>query len=208
MIKEKSQIWVLISKQLGKLFAKLPFPPIFYTWSTIPAGLVGMFFMIHQAIGLAIAFFLLAGLLDLIDGAVARHSNRTSYKGAFLDGSLDRFIDFMLIFSYFWLAIETPWLGLGQWICISIFVAIMPSFLVAYANHRQAVNDPHETVIWRILNRGEMYLLMLLVPFMSQYNAVWAGYLLVLFVILSTITTFQALFMTLYLSEKLKDTKE
>jgi len=202
MIKEKSKTWALISKQLGGLFAKLPFSPNCYTWLTIPTALAAMLFMINHAIGWSITLFIVAGILDLIDGALARHLEQTTYRGAFLDGSLDRFIDFMLIFSYFWLSIHTPWLPLGQWICLAIFFAIMPSCLVAYANHRQAVDDPHETVIWRILNRGEMYVLMLLIPFVSQYSAVWAGYLLVTFVVLSAITTLQALFMTLHLSGK------
>ena len=37
----------------------------------------------------------------------------------------------------------------------------MPSFTVAYANHRGAVNDDNETLIWRIMNRGEMFILMM-----------------------------------------------
>ncbi len=110
-----------------------------------------------------------------------------------LDGSLDRFIDFMLLFSYFWLPITPPWLPLSQWICLAMFFAIMPSFEVAYANHRKAVIDPDETIIWRILNRGEMYLLMLVIPINSLYNSLWAGYLLIALVMLSGITTLQTI---------------
>jgi archaetidylinositol phosphate synthase len=202
MIKEKSETWRLISHWLGRCFAQLPMPPSFYTWLTFPTALIAMLYMINGKVGLSILLFIVAGILDLIDGAVARYLQKTTCRGAFLDGSLDRFIDFMLIFGYFWLSIETPWLPLGQWICMTVFFAVMPSFLVAYANHRQAVDDPHETVIWRILNRGEMYVLMLLIPLVSQYSPTWAGYLLVTLVVLSVITTLQALLMTLYLSEK------
>ena len=202
MIKEKSRIWLRVSKQIGRLFAKLPFPPNYYTWLTLPTALLGMIWMIQLKIGLAILLFLISGVLDLIDGAVARQLNQTTYRGAFLDGSLDRFVDFMLIFSYFLLPLQTPWLPLGQWLFITLFFAIMPSFLVAYANHRRAVDDPHEVIIWRILNRGEMYVWMLLIPIVSQYSAVWAGYLLIGLAIVSAITTLQALSKTLSLSAK------
>ena len=78
----------------------------------------------------------------------------------------------------------------------------MPSFEVAYANHRKAVDDDTETVIWRVLNRFEMYVLMLLIPFLTVFSSVWAGYLLVVLVVLSTVTTLQTFFATLYHAKK------
>ncbi len=200
MIKEKSKTWAAISRKIGQIFSKLPFTPDFYTWSTVPIALIGLIAIITHAIWLGCSFFLLAGILDLVDGALARHLNCASYRGAFLDGSLDRFIDFMLLFSYFWLPITTSWLPLSQWICLAMFFAIMPSFEVAYANHRKAVIDPDETIIWRILNRGEMYLLMLLIPISSLYHSLWAGYLLIALVVLSGITTFQTIWISLKFS--------
>lgn len=200
MIKEKSKIWAAISRRIGICFAFLPFPPNFYTWLTLPAAVAGFILMSQGAVILSIAVFVLAGFLDLIDGALARQLNCSSARGAFLDGSLDRFVDFLLIFGYFWLPIQTPWLPLSQWLYIAIFFAIMPSFEVAYANHRKAVVDPNETLIWRFLNRGEMYFLMLLIPLFTLFNAVWAGYLLVALVFLSIITTVQTLYLTLKLA--------
>lgn len=201
MIKEKSQIWANISKGLGKCFARLPFQPSVYSWLTLPTAFIALLFMIHHHIFTSTIIFLIAGLLDLIDGAVARHTQQQSHRGAFLDGSLDRFIDFFLIFGYFWLPIQTPWWSLGQWIAAAIFFAIMPSFEVAYANHRKAVDDPEEKIIWRILNRGEMYTIMLLIPLISIISPVWAGYLLVILVVLSFITTLQTFFTTLKLAK-------
>lgn len=198
MIKEKSKTWAKLSANIGTAFSRLPLSPNFYTLITIPTAFFGMLALIKQNIIAGILLFLLAGFFDIVDGALARSTNRTSYAGAFLDGSLDRFIDFMLIFSYFWLPIHTPGLTLGQWICMAIFFAIMPSFEVAYANHRRAVIDPDEKIIWRILNRGEMYIIMLLIPLLSTRSPLWAGYLLIALVVLSAITTLQTLVSTVY----------
>jgi len=200
MIKEKSKTWAYISLKLGAIFAYFPLTPNCYTWSTIPFALAGLLFIMIGAIWVGIVFFLISGILDLVDGALARHLNCTTSRGAFLDGSLDRFIDFIIIFSYFWLPIDTPGLPLGQWLCLAIFFAIMPSFEVAYANHRQAVEDPEEKIIWRILNRGEMFFLMLLIPILSIYSSVWAGYCLIALVLLSVVTTIQTLWTTLRLT--------
>jgi archaetidylinositol phosphate synthase len=196
MLKEKSTTWSFITSRLGAACSRLPLPPNFYTWLTLVPAVGGMAAIIQGSIWVGVLLFLLSGLLDLIDGEVARRLNRTSAYGAFLDGSLDRFVDLMLIFSYFWLSIETPWLNLGQWLCLAIFFAVMPSFEVAYANHRKAVNDPDETIIWRILNRDEMFFMMLLIPIVAKYSAVWSGYLLLALVFLSIITTLQTIYLT------------
>lgn len=201
MIKEKSQAWVKISKKLGVWFDQLPFHHHFYTWMTIPISLLGLFAITKQDIWVGVLLYSLAGILDVIDGALARHRNQASGYGAFLDGSLDRFIDFIVIFSYFWLPIVTPWMPLTHWIAIAIFFALMPSFEVAYANHRKAVDDPDEKIIWRILNRGEMYILMLIIPIISIDSPKWSGYLLLLLIGLAIATTFQTLFYTLKLSK-------
>jgi archaetidylinositol phosphate synthase len=201
MIKEKSQTWANISVALGRTFSRLPMKPNFYSWSTVPTALAGMACMAYHHIFSGILLFLLSGLLDLVDGAVARYRGQSSHRGAFLDGSLDRFIDFFLIFSFFWIPMHTLWLNQSQWICCAVFFAIMPTFEVAYANHRKAVDDPDEKIIWRILNRGEMYTIMLLIPLLSLVSPYFSGYLLIFFVVLSFITTLQTIFATLRLAD-------
>lgn len=202
MIKEKLTAWTRYSQLIGALFAKLPFTPDFYTWLTVPVALASMLCIVYGAVWTGVGGFIAAGALDLVDGAVARHTNQTSNSGAFLDGSLDRFIDCALIFSYFWLPLHTPLLPAAQWIYLAMFFAIMPSFEVAYANHRGAVADPEEKYIWRILNRGEMYVLMLLVPVTSQYSSLIAGYVVTGLVALAALTTVQTIVTTLRLAAK------
>lgn len=202
MIKEKCVWWRNFSEQLGQRMLRLPITANAYTWLTFVLGILGYIFIAHNFSVTGLVFFILAGLFDVVDGAVARAGGKSSHYGAFLDGSLDRFVDFFVIFSYFKLAIVTPYWSLGAWVAIAIFCAIMPSFEVAYANHRKAVDDPDETKIWRILNRGEMYPLMLLVILVSLFQPIWAGYVLAFWVIVAAITTLQTLYLALRLAER------
>ncbi|MBY0543914.1 MAG: CDP-alcohol phosphatidyltransferase family protein [Gammaproteobacteria bacterium] len=201
MIKEKLPFWGTLSGAIGNIFSYLPFRPNTYTWLTVIVAGIGLVAIILHHVGLGLALFIVAGVLDIIDGGLARHLGLASPAGAFLDGSLDRFVDFAVIFSYFWLPIQAPWLSLGEWVAIAVFVAIIPSFEVAYANHRKAVDDPNEVKIWRILNRGEMYPLMLAVILASKYSPVVAGWFLVVWVVLALITTFQTLYIALKLAK-------
>ena len=205
MIKEHSKTWINLSIKIGQFFAQFSITPNTYTWLTLLPAVLGFFAIVYGYLLTGVGLFILAGLLDLVDGAVARHIGKASRYGAFLDGSLDRIVDFLLIFSYLWLPIQVPNWGLevNAWVVIAVYAAILPSFEVAYANHRQAVDDPNETVIWRILHRGEMYVLMLLIPFLAAFSAVWSGYVLILLTVLSVVTTLQTFFSTLYHAKKL-----
>jgi phosphatidylglycerophosphate synthase len=201
MIKEKLPFWGKVSLAIGAGVARLPFPPNFYTWLTMLIAAAGLIAIIAGMHTTGLILFIIAGLGDIVDGGLARHLGKVTHAGAFLDGSLDRFVDFAVIFSYFWLPITTPWLNIGEWAAIAVFVAILPSFEVAYANHRKAVDDPNEVRIWRILNRGEMYPLMVLVILIANFSAVAAGWVLVAWVLLALITTFQTLFLALKLAK-------
>lgn len=203
MIKEKSLLWQKTSMLIGRCFAKYcPTPPSFYTLTSLFLGLSAVLSAYSHFYMTTICLFFMAGFFDVVDGAVARTLNKASNLGAFLDGNIDRFVDFSIIFSYFFFNITPVWLDMPQLICITSFVVIMPSFTVAYANHRGAVDDDNETLIWRIMNRGEMYILMLSILIVSLISSVWAGYLLMLLIILSTITIIQTMGETIYYANK------
>lgn len=199
MIKEKLAFWRIFSMNIGLFFAKcLPFSPNHYTvFSGIAAGIAIFCAYFHNYFG-AIFLFFIAACCDIIDGAVARHLNTASALGAYIDGVMDRFVDFAILFSFFFFNIQPPFMSLALWISIASFVVILPSFNVAYANHRKAVKDDNETLIWRIMNRGEIFILMLLILITAIFNSIIAGYLLVLLVLLCTVTIFQTITATIY----------
>jgi len=156
------------------------------TWTTISLVIaVFAFCMIANGqIAAGLFFFLLASLCDLIDGKVARFSNRASALGAFWDGIVDRFVDALMIASFFFLPFNQSRLHIDLLLFSLLFATLLPPFIVAYANHRGAVPDPTEKVIWRIAFRSEYLLLFLLVialfPFtpMVSYYLLWASLIL------------------------------
>lgn len=94
----------------------------------------------------------------------------------------DRLQFFLFILDVFsrTFTIKAFYLSLDQLICITSFVVILPSFIVAYANHRGAVSDDNETLIWRVMNRGEMLFFMIGILIISLFSSYWAGVLLIL----------------------------
>lgn len=73
-------------------------------------------------------------LFDLLDGAMARHANRSTPFGAVLDASCDRIVDGVLFGAIAWWAFEVHgnrWLGLAALICG--FCAQVTSYIKARA---------------------------------------------------------------------------
>lgn len=76
--------------------------------------------------------FIAAGLVDSLDGLVARHQGRVTAFGAFLDSTLDRLAEGVIIGA---IGITLAQDGL-DWALAACFVALTASFLVSYARAR------------------------------------------------------------------------
>jgi CDP-diacylglycerol--glycerol-3-phosphate 3-phosphatidyltransferase len=73
---------------------------------------------------------LLAGVFDLLDGAVARESGRVSRYGAFLDSSVDRYAEIVVF-----LGILVRFGG-DAWTQIAVLLAVAGSLMVSYTKAR------------------------------------------------------------------------
>jgi phosphatidylglycerophosphate synthase len=86
-------------------------------WAPIAAGLV----------------LLAAGLLDTLDGSLARVTNQASRAGAFLDSTLDRWAEFCVLFGC-WARLAR--LDLAVWGGALVLLAVQGSLMVSYARAR------------------------------------------------------------------------
>ena len=78
---------------------------------------------------------ILAGLCDILDGALARSTNAAYPYGAFLDSTLDRYSEgavYLGLAAYF-VTIDPP---LQEWLVLATLAALAGSFLVSYVRAR------------------------------------------------------------------------
>ncbi|MBN1540927.1 CDP-alcohol phosphatidyltransferase family protein [candidate division KSB1 bacterium] len=167
------------------------------TWTTVSLVIAVLAFalVISGRIFVGVSLFIFSTLCDLIDGKVARFSNRSSTLGAFWDGTVDRFVDSLLIACFFFLPLERDPMLIGLLLFLLLFTTLLPPFIVAYANHRGAVPDPTEKVIWRIAYRVEY-----LVPYIAAIsvypiNPAFSYYLLWFNLIMMGTTVLQSIYM-------------
>ncbi|MFH1631028.1 MAG: CDP-alcohol phosphatidyltransferase family protein, partial [Candidatus Aenigmatarchaeota archaeon] len=199
-----------VTFKLAKVLAKIPISADAWTWLAIVPAIIGFFLVITaipEYIIAGIILFLLSGFMDGIDGGIARIRGKPTKLGAFMDGTLDRFVDFMVFYSFVFLALPAFILSVEHWVMLMIFFGIMPSFICAYANHRGAVDDPGEKVVWRILHRAEMIGALLVALLVSINYPLITIYILVAVTILSVITTFQSFGLAIYKSKTVGEKK-
>ncbi|ADI32377.1 archaetidylinositol phosphate synthase [Staphylothermus hellenicus] len=98
-----------------------------------------------------ILFIILSGLMDVLDGAVARASGNVTCFGGFLDSTLDRFSDALFIISLIYMGFRV----------LDVFVLLIFSFIISYTRAKaESLNIKMEGV--GIIERGERLLFIFL----------------------------------------------
>ena len=119
-IKQKTEIY------LTPYVAHLPIDPNTITIVSIIPSLLFLIALVYHAYALAL-LALLGTLLDGLDGIVARAQNKASAFGGFLDSTMDRLSDALIIVSF----------GFGGLVAWEIIVIVLSfSFLISYARSR------------------------------------------------------------------------
>jgi phosphatidylglycerophosphate synthase len=73
--------------------------------------------------------YIFAGMLDVLDGRLARATNRSSQAGAFLDSVSDRWGELFVLSGFAWYLRDSAWLG-------AVLLALAGSMMVSYTRAR------------------------------------------------------------------------
>ncbi len=112
---------------IAKMVAETGIPPNTITLSSLLFGFLAFLSIyLYSSVLLYLLFILLMGLMDVLDGAVARLTGRVSGFGAFLDSTTDRVNDAFLIYAL-------KYMGVRDEVVVSLLVA---SLLISYTRAR------------------------------------------------------------------------
>ena len=138
-LRRKAGRW--ISDPLVPLISRLGLTPDIMTTiglviNLVAAVVIGFGHLVAGAI-----IFLLAGLFDLLDGALARYMDKTSSFGALFDSTVDRVTEGALFLSFIFITSTAVWPYDVRLQVVLIFLAMMGSFLTSYIRARaEALN--------------------------------------------------------------------
>ncbi len=99
-----------------------------------------------------------AGLLDGVDGEVARQTHQTSATGSFLDSMLDRVADVLILLPFLWLPNPFPQWGPNWW---WVTAASTGALLVSYARSRAQAAGVEDTDVGLAARSERLFILIL-----------------------------------------------
>jgi phosphatidylglycerophosphate synthase len=177
-----------IERFVGRIFAFFPLSPNHYTLLSIIFSLGSFYFLIRQSLISAIIFFLIAGFLDFIDGAVARYKNISTKIGAYLDTICDRYVEGILLLGMLFLPIPKVFLTKEVWIFLILFGSIMTTYAKAAAKEKELVR---QELKGGLLSKTERIILLIISLILGIFNFSWMAYSLILIAILTNFTALQ-----------------
>lgn len=105
------------------LFHKIGFTPNIMTFlGLISATLSGILYATRQPPYIAASLYIISGLFDILDGALAHRFNKATSFGEILDSVIDRYGDVIVLFGVMYGGLCDVWWGIGA-ISGSVFVS-------------------------------------------------------------------------------------
>ncbi|HDN83801.1 MAG TPA: CDP-alcohol phosphatidyltransferase family protein [Candidatus Altiarchaeales archaeon] len=206
----KSWGWVNnLSVKFGAFFSRLGLSPNFLTLMSLLFAIFGFFFIAFcNDIFLSLILFLIAGFLDMVDGAVARATGKVSSLGAFLDGILDRYVEFIIylgIFIYLWRNSGLDNFSLSLIFLFLVFGAIMTPFSIAYGIHRKAITEEKLKNLKSLFERAERLISVYFAMILGLFETKLMLYVICLVAFLSNLTALQRIAYVIHKNEKNSD---
>jgi phosphatidylglycerophosphate synthase len=138
-----------------------------------------------------IVFFV--GLMDGVDGAIARITRKVTKWGGFLDSLLDRYGDSIIFISYLFNPVSAP-LGSIEILSIQVriwaCIAIVGSLMVSYTRAKSEATGVKESDVG-IAARSERLLILSITGILSLFNVYIVIYGLIITAILANVTALQ-----------------
>ena len=195
MLEEKRENFKKISDLTGNIFSKPGLTANQYTLLSLFLAIIVFYFLIKADFILALLFFLLAALLDFIDGSVARFLKKETKKGAYLDTICDRYVEGIVLAGFLFLPLPDFFLPVSFWIFLAFFGSLMTTYAKAAAKEKELVSREMKRGFF---GRPERIILISLAIFMGILNFSWIIYPIVILAIFSNITALQRIFLVFF----------
>ncbi|MCD6117115.1 CDP-alcohol phosphatidyltransferase family protein [bacterium] len=115
------------------LASKLNVHPNTFTTLSFLMGAVASYFVIIGNLRIASLFLLFSGLCDVLDGRLARQSNKVTKFGALYDSTLDRYSEVVFFFGLAYFFISHDWFLTTVAVAIGLGGSLMVSYVRARA---------------------------------------------------------------------------
>jgi len=189
MLYFKRKYFDKLSKKIGITFSKLSLSPNQWTLSSLILVVISFYFLVNQNFLIATIVFAFTISIDMIDGAVARVTNRVTIFGGYLDTIIDRLIEFIMILGLFLNQYPDFIIPINIWLLFLLFGSLMITYAKSSAFEKGMIKK--ELKGGGILEHPDRLILILAIILISNFSMLYASYLIVITTILVGITALQ-----------------
>lgn len=187
MLSQKRELFKGLENKIGEFFSTLGLSPNILSLASIVFVLFSFYFLINIKLLPASIFFIIAGFIDIIDGAVARYSQKTTKIGAYLDTIVDRYIEGIILLGFLFLPLPYFFLPSYVWIFLALFGSFLTTYAKAAAKEKEILKEEMKEGFF---NRPERIILIFL---SIIFGLIDLRYSLFLVIILAFVSNFSAL---------------
>ncbi len=190
---KQSEISKSLQMKIGNMLSFIPLSPNQWTVIAVIVAVIAAYEIAMGELVYGLVLFILAGALDMIDGAVARARGETTKFGGFLDGLSDRFVEALFLFSLMFYPLPTIFIDPKIWLAGLIFIGTcMPSFVRAYADHNEVISHEKAKGLGGIFERSERIILLAIGMAAGIFISMdYFVYAVILGIVLSALTVIQ-----------------
>jgi phosphatidylglycerophosphate synthase len=176
-----------LDNSIGKIFSFLS--PNTWTFGSILTALVTFYLLTENQFIAAAGLLLVTGFLDMVDGSVARYTNKVSVKGAYLDTIVDRYVEGIVLFGLLFTTLPEIILPLYVWIFILFFGSIMTTY--AKAAYKEKLGN---TMQGGFLERAERIIILTAGLFLTHIDVNYLVYTIILLAMLTNSSALQRIY--------------
>jgi len=180
--------------KLGAYFSKIDKNPDNWTAISLITAAAAAFALYSEQFIAGAVLIALSGFFDWVDGAVARHTNRVTKKGAYLDTVFDRYSEFLYIFPLFFVAIPGIIWPAKAWLALYLFGAMATTYVKAAAKEKEL---GIEEVRGGIVERAERVSLLVVGLLLASFDITFLAYMILLLAVLANVSAIQRIKKTL-----------
>jgi len=176
---------------------KLNITPNQITFGSFLLSFLVFYFVLKYEFLIALILLVFTSLFDALDGFLARDIKRETKWGAYLDTITDRYVEFIILFSFFFVDIPKVVFSAEVWIALCIFGSLMTTY--SKSAFSEKTNKKLES---GFIERPERMILLMIGVYLASINLIYLSYFLILFALLTNLSALQRIIKSL---KKIKD---
>lgn len=194
MLEQKREKFGKLHYKAGLFFSKFHLSPDQCTFLSLIFVGFTLYFLINRNFIWASAFFILAGICDFIDGAIAEYLNKSTKKGAYLDTICDRYVESLILIGFLFLTLPEVIFPSQVWISLAIVGSLMTTYAKAAAKEKGIVFEETNS---GFLERPERIILIAAAIIAGIFSFYLTVYFIIILAALSNFTALQRIFLNL-----------